>query len=100
MNRLNVMAHSMHMRLVGVVDWLSGCSHRRTTFPITLGAGVRSEGQQTTPAETYISCLDCGRHFAYDWTAMRVSRRPVVRAADVRFATAHQAQPLAVNWRR
>jgi hypothetical protein len=43
------------------LDWLRGCAHRRTTFPITL------------QSETYIACLECGRHLPYDWTAMRVT---------------------------
>ena len=58
-----------------VVDWLSGCGHRRTTFPITLRPGVDNSGQKTGQAETYSVCLECGRHLAYDWTAMRLTRR-------------------------
>jgi len=48
-----------------LADWLCGCAHRRTTFPLTLPA-----------IGTYIVCLDCGRPFAYDWSKMqRTSRR-------------------------
>jgi hypothetical protein len=28
-----------------------------------------------TPAgETYVVCLDCGKHISYDWTKMRLGR--------------------------
>ncbi len=40
---------------------LLGCTHPRTTFPLT-GAG----------RGTYIVCLDCGKEFAYNWKEMRV----------------------------
>jgi len=60
------MASVFHMRLLGLANWLYGCSHRRTTFPMTLRASAGG-------AETYIVCLECGRHFAYDWTNMRVA---------------------------
>ncbi len=64
-----VLANAFRVRLA---DWLFGCSHRRTTFPITLPASVGVNGQQSTRSETYIACLECGRHFAYDWTTMRI----------------------------
>jgi hypothetical protein len=51
-----------------VIDWCCGCSHRRKTFPMTL----RSRGSS---AETYVVCLDCGSHFAYDWSRMRIVGR-------------------------
>lgn len=70
MNRLNVLANSMRARLVSIANWLYDCSHRKTTFPITLraGSGTASLG---APIETYIVCLDCGRHLSYDWPTMR-----------------------------
>ncbi len=64
-----------------LVDWLCGCGHPRTTFPMTLRAspGVRSaKGTQT---ETYIVCLDCGRHIRYDWTTMQITKRRLPWAA-------------------
>jgi hypothetical protein len=43
------------------------CRHRRTTRPIT------PLSKPGSPAgETYVVCLDCGKHFAYDWTRMRL----------------------------
>lgn len=58
-----------------VADWLYGCAHRRTTFPITLLPDVDNNGKQSKQAETYSVCLECGRHLAYDWTAMRLTSR-------------------------
>jgi hypothetical protein len=52
-----------------LADWLYGCSHDRTTFPITLRSDPGS------PAETYIVCLQCGRHLDYNWTAMHLTTR-------------------------
>jgi hypothetical protein len=41
-----------------------GCAHRRTTFPQTPKKGARQQ-------QTYVACLDCGKEFHYDWSAMR-----------------------------
>ena len=51
------------MRLMNLAAWLWGCSHRRTTLPMT------------HDDETYVVCLECGRQFAYDWARMRGARR-------------------------
>jgi hypothetical protein len=54
-----------------LLDSIFGCSHKRTTFPIT-----PSRRSQLTPEGTrkgtYVVCLDCGKEFAYDWHDMRV----------------------------
>jgi len=60
------------LRLTGhmfdaLLNYLFGCSHKRTTFPLTLAAKF-SNRQRTT----YISCLNCGVEFVYDWKHMRV----------------------------
>jgi hypothetical protein len=68
----SVMASTLLFGLESFGDWLYGCAHRRTSFPITLRAGVGVGGQ----LETYIVCLACGRRLAYDWTAMRRSKKP------------------------
>ena len=81
MDRFNVVANTVRVRLVGLADWLYGCSHRRMAFPITLRTSAGVDGKQITQADTYVVCLECGRHFAYDWTTMRITRR---RAAWVR----------------
>jgi hypothetical protein len=70
MERLNLVANTVRARLEGFTDWLCGCSHPRTTFPITL----RAEGEPSTQAETYMVCLECGRHLAYDWTRMCLAK--------------------------
>jgi hypothetical protein len=75
MDRFNVVANTVRARVGGLADWLYGCSHRRTTFPITLRASVSVDSQQSAQAETYVACLECGRHFAYDWTTMRMTRQ-------------------------
>jgi hypothetical protein len=46
------------------LDALFGCSHRRTTFPITL---VRQRGP-------YVVCLDCGKEFHYSWKTMSIDK--------------------------
>jgi hypothetical protein len=46
-----------------------GCSHKRTSFPITIGAEAGSE--------TYVVCTQCGQRFGYDWTTMcKTDKRP------------------------
>ena len=47
-----------------LLNSLFGCSHRRTTFPLT----------QSRKRETYVACLDCGKEFSYDWKEMRIGR--------------------------
>jgi hypothetical protein len=39
-----------------------------------------AKGQDETPAETYVVCLDCGKQFVYDWEKMRLGR--AVEIAD------------------
>ena len=48
---------------------LFGCSHRRTTFPIT---PARRAGFGGSNKGTYVVCLDCGREFGYNWQEMKV----------------------------
>ena len=52
-----------------------GCSHRRTTFPMTptrknggFPAGV------LVHSETYVVCLDCGKQFEYDLDRMQIGK--------------------------
>jgi hypothetical protein len=75
MPSFNVVTNSICAGLVGLADMVYGCPHRRTTFPITLRASVTTDRLQIGPPETYIVCLSCGRHLAYDWSAMCVVRR-------------------------
>ncbi|MBK9166854.1 MAG: hypothetical protein IPM24_05245 [Bryobacterales bacterium] len=73
MNRFNIASSAVGAKLKGLTDRLYGCSHRKTTFPITLRISVAVNGQPKTQGETYIVCLDCGRHLSYDWAAMRIA---------------------------
>jgi len=52
-----------------ILNSLFRCSHGRLTRPITpAGKGVDRS------SETYVVCLDCGKQFSYDLTAMRVGK--------------------------
>ena len=58
-----------------------GCSHRHTSLPFSESSSSRKASHATewdaiTPSQTgiYVVCLDCGRHFDYDWATMKVIR--------------------------
>jgi hypothetical protein len=53
-----------------LVNALFGCSHSRTTFPLT--PGRRHSATPAVRHGTYVVCLDCGKEFGYDWNEMRV----------------------------
>jgi len=53
--------------IVSMINLLFGCRHRHFTRPIT---PIRKHGDHH--AETYISCLECGKQFHYDATNMRM----------------------------
>lgn len=69
-----------------VVNLLFGCSHPRTTFPLTptrKSAGPAVPGAPRSGM--YVTCLDCGKELAYDWEEMRIggpvmSRKPATEA--------------------
>ena len=64
--------------LASIINSLFGCSHRRTTFPITPG---RRAGFSNSNKGTYVVCLDCGKEFGYNWHDMKVGeavKHPVV----------------------
>ena len=52
-----------------LLNVLSGCSHRKTSFPLT---PRRKLGNNVGRTETYVVCLDCGTEFAYDCKEMRI----------------------------
>jgi len=81
MDRFNTAANTVGACVVDLAEWLCGCGHRQTTFPITLRAGAKIDGELDAPSDTYIVCLECGRRFAYDWTRMRIARRRIAWAA-------------------
>jgi len=59
-----------------LLSLLCGCRHRNITRPIT---PVHRPG--TEPGETYVACLECGKQFHYDLTAMRMGT-PIPRASN------------------
>ena len=60
--------------MANLLDILFGCTHKHFSFPITKRRGQRlSEAASLTG--TYVSCLDCGKEFPYDWQEMRIIER-------------------------
>jgi hypothetical protein len=86
-NHFSAVANTIRMPLGTLVDWLSGCPHRKKTFPITLRNRVRVGGKHIMQAETYTVCVECGRHFAYDWATMRTADPRSMVAAGERIQT-------------
>lgn len=71
--------------LQSLIDTLFGCSHQRTTFPLT--PARRNAGPTLSNTQrngTYVTCLDCGKEFAYDWKSMRIGQPVADRLAAVR----------------
>jgi hypothetical protein len=61
--------------LQSLFDTLFGCSHQRTTFPITPARRIPgSTNSSTLRNGTYVTCLDCGKEFSYDWKSMRIGQ--------------------------
>jgi hypothetical protein len=48
------------------------CPHQRLSRPVTLSS---KPGQPNAESETYVVCLDCGKHFAYDTKNMQLAKR-------------------------
>lgn len=73
-----------------LVNALLGCSHRRTTFPLTPGRKSGFAAPGAVRHGTYVVCLDCGKEFHYDWNEMRqaepVSIRVPAGAAESYFS--------------
>ncbi|MFZ0478465.1 MAG: hypothetical protein WAL71_04895 [Terriglobales bacterium] len=58
--------------LAKIMDTMFGCRHPRYSFPLTIRAGsLRAKAGARTG--TYVTCLDCGREFSYDWQEMKVA---------------------------
>lgn len=53
-----------------------GCRHRRTSLPFSSPRKTNADSQWESITQEksgpYVVCLDCGKHFDYDWNAMRV----------------------------
>jgi hypothetical protein len=52
-----------------VLDVLFGCPHHHTSFPLT------PKSASGAIRRTYITCLDCGQEFDYDWSQMRAEEK-------------------------
>ena len=55
-----------------LLNSIFGCTHNRTTFPITPGRTLRSSMAHGHRHGTYVACLDCGQEFQYNWDEMRI----------------------------
>lgn len=60
-----------------VFNYLFRCQHRNLSRPMS-PAGSRPIVET---ASTYVVCLDCGKHFAYDWEEMRIGAPQPVAGA-------------------
>ena len=74
-----------------LLNALFGCTHDRTTFPLTPSRG-RSGSPRTQRLGTYVACLDCGREFRYNWSEMRIGE-PVHARACTTTAAAESFSP-------
>jgi hypothetical protein len=50
-------------------DLLFGCPHKHLSRPVT-----PSHKPGSPQPETYVVCLDCGKHLAYDMKKMQVGK--------------------------
>ena len=64
MDQFDELAIAVRSGLQRAYDWAFGCAHWKTSLPITIAA------RKDEPAETYVVCMQCGRHIAYDWAGM------------------------------
>ena len=67
--------------ITSLLNVMFGCSHKRTTFPITRRSQISTGGTRTG---TYVVCLECGQEFAYNWKDMRMdSGGPITNRPQV-----------------
>lgn len=65
-----------------LINALFGCSHRRTTFPLTPARRVGTTYASASGRHgTYVVCLDCGKELAYNWEKMEIGEPVTVRVA-------------------
>lgn len=63
--------------LDSVLNALFGCSHDRTTFPLT--PGRKPAGNGAHRHGMYVVCLDCGQEFRYNWAEMSIGEPVATR---------------------
>lgn len=82
--------------MISFIKTLFGCSHQRTTFPLTPGRRIAGQSApNATRNATYVVCLDCGQEFAYDWSQMRVGQ-PVTSRVPPTLVTASPRPTITV----
>jgi hypothetical protein len=54
----------------GLYDALFGCHHPTRSFPLTPHKNAVPKAAKYTGS--YVTCLDCGKEFPYDWATMEV----------------------------
>ncbi len=59
-----------------------GCKHSRYSFPMSVRPGTRRNAAAHRTG-TYVTCLDCGQEFAYDWQQMKIVANEVEESAQV-----------------
>ncbi len=78
--------------IASLLNSIFGCSHRRTTFPLTPSRRTQLSSESSRQG-TYVVCLDCGKEFDYSWKDMRVGNAvaaPAVAAHANSFSTVHR----------
>ena len=65
--------------MLQILSRLFGCSHARTTFPLTLVRGRKP----------HVTCLACGKEFDYDWSEMRIGKAVKPDAPAMRVGVNH-----------
>lgn len=61
-----------------LTEFLFGCTHRKTSFPISTRAA-----KAHSKTGTYVVCLDCGKEFPYNWEEMRLVSEREQQSAGV-----------------
>ena len=74
---LGMKAHVMWDRILQLLP--VGCRHRHMSLPFSSHSSVRKaadggswDSVSDHGSQPYVVCLDCGKHFDYDWAKMRV----------------------------
>jgi hypothetical protein len=62
-----------------ILNAVFGCSHKRTTFPMTSSRRSRLSSERSRNG-TYVVCLDCGQEFDYNWKEMRIDTAAATHA--------------------
>jgi len=57
--------------LTWILNLLFGCRHKNVSFPITPRRG-QPKPEAANLTGVYVSCLKCGKEFAYDWSALKI----------------------------